>query len=178
MKDIMVRTISLCTMKNLEEIIRIGRETYIDTFHMYFPEEVMSQYIEEAFSKGKVEKELLNVNSEFYFIRNEENIIGYTKYNINDAQTEFQTDDAFEIERLYIRSLYKGKKLGYELIQHAIKRAKELRKREIWLGVWEKNQKAIEFYKKCGFKKDGEHAFFMGNDKQNDYIMKKTMEER
>ncbi len=172
---IMEISICQCTIEDLEEIITIGKETYIDTFHEYCTKEVMSEYIEEAFSIRKIEMELLNRYSEFYFIRNKESIVGYTKYNIEDAQTDFQKSEDLEIERIYVKERYKGKGLGYKLIQHAIERAKELHKEEIWLGVWEKNQGAIEFYRKCGFHIDGEHAFFMGNDRQNDYIMKRKV---
>ena len=164
-------------MKNLEEIIQIGKETYIATFQSFTTKEIMSKYIEQAFSMNKIEKEILNTNSEFYFIKNEEETMGYTKLNIDNAQTEFQSSDSLEVERIYIKEKYKGNKLGYKLIQHAIKRAKELHKNSIWLGVWEKNLKAIEFYIKCGFYIDGEHAFYMGNDKQTDYIMKRKVEE-
>ena len=166
-----------CSINELETIISIGKETYINTFGKENNEEIMCAYINEAFSKEKIFKEIINKNSEFYFIKNHEEIMGYAKYNINDAQTDFQTNNTLEVERIYIKEKYKGNKLGYALIQYAIKRAKELNKKEIWLGVWEKNTKAIEFYKKCGFYVAGEHAFYMGNDKQNDFIMRRKIEE-
>ena len=42
----------------------------------------------------------------------------------------------------------------------------------VWLGVWEHNYKAIEFYKKKGFEKFGEHVFVLWEDEQVDYLMK------
>jgi ribosomal protein S18 acetylase RimI-like enzyme len=169
--------IILCSANDVDTIMQIGKETYIETFQRDNTEEIMSEYISKAFSEVKIINEFNNKNSEFYFIKNNEEVFGYTKLNVNDAQTEFQTDYTLEVERIYIKRKYKGNKLGYKLIQHAIKRAKELGKKEIWLGVWEKNINAIEFYKKCGFYIDGEHPFYMGNDKQNDYIMRRKVEE-
>lgn len=58
-----------CSLKDLETIICIGIETYIQTFGKDNTKEVMQEYIEEAFSKEKIEKELQNKNSEFYFIK-------------------------------------------------------------------------------------------------------------
>jgi len=52
----------------------------------------------------------------------------------------------------------------------AFKRAKELNKQTIWLGVWEKNVNAIAFYKKYGFKKVDAHSFYMGDEEQIDWI--------
>jgi len=42
----------------------------------------------------------------------------------------------------------------------------------IWLGVWEKNQKAIDFYEKNGFVSFDKHIFVLGDDKQTDIMMK------
>lgn len=65
--------------------------------------------------------------------------------------------------------------MGKYLMKHAIKIAIKRRKKYIWLGVWEKNEKALCFYKKQGFYKIGEHSFFMGDDEQTDYIMRKDL---
>ncbi|WP_039790739.1 GNAT family acetyltransferase, partial [Paenibacillus riograndensis] len=39
------------------------------------------------------------------------------------------------------------------------------------LGVWEKNENAIAFYKKMGFVQTGSHSFYMGDEEQIDIIM-------
>ena len=48
---------------------------------------------------------------------------------------------------------------------------KEMGYKKVWLGVWEKNFRAIRFYKKYGFKKFGQHKFLLGNDLQTDYLL-------
>ncbi|WP_371873239.1 GNAT family N-acetyltransferase [Lysinibacillus sp. Ag94] len=60
-------------------------------------------------------------------------------------------DDLLEIERIYIRNKYQGKGLGKHLINKAMEIAVAQNKKSIWLGVWEKNDNAIGFYKKMGF---------------------------
>jgi ribosomal protein S18 acetylase RimI-like enzyme len=45
----------------------------------------------------------------------------------------------------------------------------------LWLGVWEKNEPAIRFYEKNGFKKFSKHIFKLGNDEQTDLLLKKTL---
>ncbi|GAA4792702.1 hypothetical protein GCM10023231_21090 [Olivibacter ginsenosidimutans] len=50
--------------------------------------------------------------------------------------------------------------------------AKQRKTRYIWLGVWEDNQRAIQFYKKNGFITFDKHVFTLGNDKQTDIMMK------
>ena len=41
----------------------------------------------------------------------------------------------------------------------------------LWLGVWEKNDRARAFYAKCGFADVGEHIFLFGTDPQTDRVM-------
>jgi ribosomal protein S18 acetylase RimI-like enzyme len=60
-------------------------------------------------------------------------------------------------------------------MQRCIEIAKEMHREIIWLGVWEHNQQAINFYTKWGFEKFGEHDFVLGNDVQTDWLMKKDL---
>jgi ribosomal protein S18 acetylase RimI-like enzyme len=41
----------------------------------------------------------------------------------------------------------------------------------VWLGVWERNPRAIAFYRKFGFREVGTHVFPLGNDPQRDIVM-------
>ena len=41
----------------------------------------------------------------------------------------------------------------------------------VWLGVWEKNERGIAFYAKCGFRDVGSHLFLVGSDLQTDRVM-------
>ena len=44
-----------------------------------------------------------------------------------------------------------------------------------WLGVWERNPKAIAFYTKFDFREVGEHVFQLGNDAQRDVVMVRVL---
>ena len=76
-----------------------------------------------------------------------------------------------EIRRIYASQYYLGKGVGKELMQAAISEAQQRGCDCLWLGVWEKNQRAIHFYKKWGFREVGTHTFSLGDDLQNDLIM-------
>ncbi len=41
----------------------------------------------------------------------------------------------------------------------------------VWLDVWERNPRAIAFYRKLGFAENGDHVFPLGNDPQRDIVM-------
>ena len=111
-------------------------------------------------------------NSVFYFAELDNQVIGYLKLNFGGAQTELKDNKALEIERIYVTKAFHGKKVGQLLYNKAIEVAKEKSADYIWLGVWEENQKALQFYKKNGFVEFDKHVFVLGDDAQTDLMMK------
>lgn len=173
--EVMTLTIKKCTEIDVDSVIKIGVETYFETFKDYCTRAVMDNYLREAFSKGKILREMQNTKSEFHFCYLQDEIVGYIKTNTEDAQTDFRDHDGLEIERIYVRSTYRGRGIGSYLMQFGIQKAREQRKRYVWLGVWEKNQRAIAFYQQHGFQADGTHPFRMGDEIQVDIVMKKYL---
>ncbi|WP_286174338.1 GNAT family N-acetyltransferase [Pseudomonas sp. ISL-88] len=131
--------------------------------------------MEKAFDLKQLEKELSNISSQFFFVYFHNEIAGYLKVNTNHAQSEEMGDESLEIERIYIRNKFQKHGLGKYLLNKALEIALERNKKKIWLGVWEKNENAIAFYKKMGFVQTGTHSFYMGDEEQIDFIMTKTL---
>lgn len=167
--------IKKCTFEDLGLLQEISVETFHETFKDSNSPENMKAYLEKAFNLKQLEKELSNIDSEFYFIYSHEEIAGYLKVNTDDAQSEMMGNDSLEIERIYIRKKFHKQGLGKYLINKAIEIAIERNKEKIWLGVWEKNENAITFYKKMEFVQTGAHSFFMGDEEQIDIIMTKSL---
>jgi diamine N-acetyltransferase len=163
-----------CNLEDLRTLQEISYVTFNETFKDQNSPENMNAYLERAFSTAQLEKELTNSSSQFFFVFVNNEVAGYLKININDAQSEEMGDDSLEIERIYIRSTYQKHGLGKYLLNQAFEMANELNKKKIWLGVWEKNEKAIAFYKKMGFIQAGTHSFYMGDEEQIDFIMIKS----
>ena len=135
----------------------------------------MKAYLDKAFAEDKLRSELSNPESEFYFLFTDGSLTGYLKLNEGKAQSDIKDPDSLELERIYVSREFQGRGLGTLLMDKAIKEATERKKEYIWLGVWEKNSKAINFYKKHGFFEAGTHPFIMGEDIQRDYIMRKDL---
>jgi diamine N-acetyltransferase len=174
MKTIKIVKISHTHLVQLQEI---GRQTFAETFSSTNTEENMKAYLEEGFSNAKLSAELDNPNSEFYFATLNNTVIGYLKINFGLAQTELKDDKALEIERIYVLQEFHGKKVGQLLYDHAIHLAKEKKADYVWLGVWEKNHRAIQFYTKNGFVEFDQHIFVLGDDEQTDIMMKLEIKE-
>ncbi|MFK4340657.1 MULTISPECIES: GNAT family N-acetyltransferase [unclassified Paenibacillus] len=164
-----------CSREDLQILQEISIETFNDTFKDQNSPENMQTYLERAFNSKQLDKELSNVSSEIFFICFNEELAGYLKVNMNEAQSEKMGDESLEIERIYIKNKYQKHGLGKYLLNKAMEIAMEQNKKKIWLGVWEKNENAIAFYKKMGFVQTGAHSFYMGDEEQIDFIMTKTM---
>ena len=164
-----------CTLEDLSRLQEISYETFNETFKEQNSPENMEAYLEKAFNRKQLETELSQRSSQFYFVEIEGETAGYLKVNTDEAQTEEMGDEALEIERIYIRSPFQKQGLGKYLFNKALEVAMEQNKKKIWLGVWEKNEKAIAFYKKMGFVQTGAHSFYMGDEEQTDFIMAKIL---
>jgi len=159
-------------LNDLSQLHKIGIQTFTETFAEHNTADDLSKYIKDSFSNDKIKLELSNEQSIFYLAIDNEMVIGYLKINTGDAQTEIQDSQTLEIERIYVLKEFHGKKVGQLLYEKAIQIATGLKVNYIWLGVWEQNLRALQFYKKNGFLAFDKHMFKLGNDEQIDIMMK------
>ena len=82
-----------------------------------------------------------------------------------------------ELQRFYVDRAWHGRGIAQRVMAAARDAARQLGGRTFWLGVWERNPRAIAFYEKCGFRDVGSHAFRLGGDLQTDRIMVTTLDE-
>jgi diamine N-acetyltransferase len=169
MKDTVIKRV---TLADIDQLQKIARQTFFETFSAGNSEENMAKYLEEGFSLEKLTAEINDNNSEFYFAEFENAIIGYLKLNFGQSQTELKDDRTVEIERIYVLKIFHGKNVGQQLYEKALKIARQRNAEYVWLGVWEENPRAINFYKKNGFVEFDKHIFKLGDDEQTDIMMK------
>jgi diamine N-acetyltransferase len=171
----MTINIKKCTREDLRKLQEISYETFNETFKHQNSPENMNAYLEKAFNLKQLEEELSNRYSQFFFVYFHNEVAGYLKVNSGDAQSEEMGEESLEIERIYIKNKFQKNGLGKYLLDKAMEVAVERNKKKIWLGVWEKNENAIAFYKNMGFVQIGSHSFYMGDEEQMDFIMTKTL---
>lgn len=169
MGDVVIKIVST---EDVETLQQISRQTFTETFSGENSEEDMVKYLEDNLSSEKLSKELTEDNSVFYFAMLDSKVIGYLKINFGQAQTEIRDNNALEIERIYVLKDFHGFRVGQLLYEQSIKAATEKNADYMWLGVWEENHRAINFYKKNGFIAFDKHIFRLGNDEQTDIMMK------
>lgn len=174
----METTTRLCTADDIEELRELSVRTFTETFAPMNTPEDMEEYVRSSFAREKFRRELSDSNTEFFFLYCGGKPAGYLKLNEAPSQTDVNDEGSLEIERIYVLSEFQGTGLGAQLMEKAVSTARERGKKYIWLGVWEKNEKAIRFYKKHGFYKISEHTFVIGTDRQTDHIMRLDIDGR
>lgn len=161
--------------EQIDELQEISVSTFKQSFSAQNTKTDMDIYLSEHLNKEKLFEQLTNPESEFYFVKNESQTVGYFKVNTGQAQNEKRPSPSLEIERIYVMATYQGKGIGKKILEQTIDIAKSKNLKNIWLGVWEKNLKAISFYQKFGFKQFGSHPFMLGTDLQTDLLMEKHL---
>jgi ribosomal protein S18 acetylase RimI-like enzyme len=156
--------------------IHLLQKISIETFSLAFAKdntpENLVDYYGKAFSMEALSNQINNLNSRFYFVYDEDKLAAYFKINIGESQTEIGTNDGMELERLYIYPEHQNKKIGAFIVNEVKIKGILENKKYIWLGVWENNLRAIKFYQNQGFIKFDSHIYYLGNDPQNDWMMR------
>ena len=163
------------TANDVDKLLILSRQTFFDFFEPLNKLADMEAYATISFTRQKLIDEINTEGSCFYFAMLKGEIAGYLKLNVGQAQTEFQDPYGLEAERIYVFNKYQGNKIGGQLLKFAIQTALDYNMQYIWLGVWEHNYNAIGFYEHHGFKVFSSHAFLLGEDLQNDLLMKKQL---
>lgn len=165
-------SITKVTPQDIAQLQKIGRETFYESFSAVNDDADMEEYLNDSFSIEKITAEVNDQNTLIYFAKIEDLIIGYLKLNFGSSQTEFKDDNALEIQRIYVSKEYQGRNIGQLLYEKAIEMAKHKHFDYVWLGVWEKNLRAIKFYQRNDFVAFDKHLFKLGEDLQTDILMK------
>ncbi len=163
------------SVDDIAQLQIICKQTFFETYADGNTEENMQKYLDESFSLENLAAELANPNTQLFFARLDQKPIGYVKINFGEAQTELKYQKSLEIERIYVLKDFHGKRVGQILFDKAFEIALQTKADFLWLGVWEKNPKAIYFYKRNGFVEFDRHIFKLGDDLQTDIMMKLTL---
>lgn len=167
--------IRLAIPEDLPALRRVAIETQIDTFGAQNSKENMDAFLQEAYSPEKLSRDLYELDSKNYVVYDEAELAGFMRLRKSNEMDHLLGPNTIELQRLYVLRSHHGKGMGAALMQLAIDYAAEQKFEWIWLGVWEKNLKAQEFYTRFGFVRFSEHIFQMGEDAQTDWLMRRRI---
>ncbi|HEY8560762.1 MAG TPA: GNAT family N-acetyltransferase [Pyrinomonadaceae bacterium] len=175
MEDVL--KIRLADHSDAETLAQIARKSFFDAFadHPKNAPEDMQAYMDEAFSVASISADLKDADGIYFVAELGGEMVGYAKLQRNSREDCVSGVNPIELCRLYSLSEYIGKGIGKSLMLKCLEFARENGNDSMWLGVWEYNYRAQDFYKKFGFEKRGEHVFQLGSDPQTDWVYEREI---
>jgi diamine N-acetyltransferase len=99
-----------------------------------------------------------------------ERLIAYAQVRRKAPPPCVSQPGAIELQRFYVDRAVHGTGVASALMAAVQQVASDAGAEHIWLGVWERNARAIAFYKKAGFQDVGSTFFDVGTDRQIDRV--------
>jgi diamine N-acetyltransferase len=151
----------------------LGARTFYDTFAVDNTPEDMAAYLSSYFSPLLQAQELADPDTTFLIAEIDGVAAGYAKLQLSVTSSCITGPDPVELSRLYVSSGLIGSGVGAALMEACISEARKAGHRTMWLGVWERNERAQSFYERWGFQIVGEQIFQLGSDAQRDFVMQR-----
>ena len=150
------------------------------TFHAAFaatnnPADI-DAYVSEAFSDDTILQELNDPHSVFLLAVANDTNIGYAKICKGAPPDCVDGPKPIELKRIYVDASKQSGGIGTTLMQAVFDYARDEGYGTVWLGAWEKNPDACRFYERQGFSPVGTKYFMVGNNRQNDIVMRRLLD--
>lgn len=157
--------IRLANKNDAQFIALLGRVTFTETFdHLYRDKQDLLNYYDRTFSVKKIETSITKSNN-VYWIAFVNNLpVGYAKLKLHSKSEFIDSENTCQLQKIYVLKDFLSMKIGYQLQDLLLKKAEELNFNKIWLSVLVSNNRAIDFYKRNGFKTIGSHNFQIGKE--------------
>ncbi|WP_019986333.1 GNAT family N-acetyltransferase [Rudanella lutea] len=170
-------TIRTATPADAESLARVSAITMREAFGPPFnPMAWVDAYIEASLTVPQLEQELADPRSTFFVAEGAEGeLIGFAKVRKQRPPRRMPERNALEIQRIYLLQAHTGGGRGRQLMEHCLQFARAQGYKAVFLGVWERNERAQQFYSHLGFKPFGWHYFQFGPDRQRDIWMQKPL---
>jgi ribosomal protein S18 acetylase RimI-like enzyme len=167
------------TVDDAPALSRLGAATFQETFERENTPEDMSRYLEEAFSPERQAAEIADAAGTVLIAEDDEDrhpeLVGYAHLISGPAPDAVHGAAPLELKRIYVARAWHGRGVAQALMSAALDAARARGAQTLWLGVWERNPRAVAFYAKYGFARVGEHTFVLGADLQTDWLFARSI---
>src|SRR6185369_8779311 len=164
-------TVRRAVVGDASTLAELGASTFTETFAEANTPEDFATYMAASFGEAIQRAELEDANTTVFLAERDGEAVGYIMVREGRTPSCVAVDDALEIARLYARKATIGTGVGATLMQRALAEAAGRGKDAVWLGVWERNARAIRFYEQWDFHPAGTQPFLLGTDLQTDLVM-------
>ena len=159
-------------LKDAAGLAEAGRETFVETFGDLYSPGDLRQFLDETYSIGKMEADLKDPDVEVRIAYSGRKMVAYCKIGPCELPFDVGPEPTLELHRVYVYQAGQGVGVGRILLAWAIERSRQRGAKNLFLGVWESNERAIALYESRGFEKVGGYKFKVGDTLDDEYIMR------
>lgn len=154
------------------DLAEIGADTFAETFGDLYPPADLKRYLEETYPVEKMSEDLADPNVEVRIAFSGKRMAAYCKIGPVKLPFDVGPEPALELHRVYVFKARQGVGVGRILLAWAIERARQRGAKNLFLGVWQGNHRAIALYENRGFQKVGTYKFRVGDTLDDEFIMR------
>lgn len=157
----------------------IGARTFRDTYAGNNDPELLVRHIAQSFTPRRLAAELDDSRSTFLLAYDDawstDRPLGYVQLVSGPANPCVTGPRPLELARIYVERSVIGVGYGAALLRAAFDTARQGGFDTVWLGVWERNDRARRFYEHWGFRAVGSQLFAFGGEMQTDIVMERPV---
>ena len=158
-------------------LAELAARTFRETFAADNRPEDMALHTAQAYGTSQQQKELVDPDITTLLAEIDGQLAGYAQLRSGVAPACVTGEQPIELWRFYIARAWQGRGVAQSLMRRVESDAYTRGGRTLWLGVWERNERAKAFYHKNGFVDVGSHIFVVGTDAQTDRILVRPLRE-
>jgi ribosomal protein S18 acetylase RimI-like enzyme len=174
---VMTWTIRSAAKGDAEALSELAERTFRDAFAALNTPEDMDLHCERHFAPSIQAREIVDPATDTLVVEHDEALVAFAQVRSGGhCQAVVGAGPAIELLRIYVDRRFHGTGLARDLMNAVLARARDAGARTLWLGVWERNPRAIAFYERFGFSAVGEQVFTLGSDPQRDLVMVRSLD--
>jgi ribosomal protein S18 acetylase RimI-like enzyme len=165
------------TVADADALAEFGARTFYETFAADNTPEDMQLFLASTWSPDLQRAEILDKGLDTLLACDARHALaGFAQVRAAQPPAGIEVRKPVELKRFYVDTPWQGRGVARALMEAAEQAARARGAREFWLGVFERNERAQAFYRKCGFRKVGTQIFVVGTDPQTDHVMLRELE--
>lgn len=151
-----------------------ARDIFVETFGPDNHPGDVAAYVAGVFSPAIQEGEIRDPDNLVLLVEEDGALSGYA-HLAKAGMESVPARRPVELRRFYVAKRLHGTGAAHRLMARVLEEARAVGGDVLWLGVWERNPRAIAFYTRHGFTRVGEHHFQLGSDLQLDWLMARAI---
>jgi len=159
-----------------EAVASLAARTFTDAFGSDNTPEDLRLHLDTHCSPTTLQRELADPEWTTLLGESSGELCGYAQLCAGSPPGSSVSQPNRQLYRLYVEREWRGSGLASELMAAAVADAWAHGARYLWLTTWDRNHRALAFYRKCGFEVIGTTTFTVGHDRQRDLVLSRLLD--